>query len=176
MATSSFASKAYARTIVAVSVLVPIVVAVLASLKEGLVDPGFSRGVLPAVNATINGSVAVVLMVGFWAIRTRRIRLHRSLMLSAFVLSALFLVTYVFQHLAFSSAKYGGDLRSVYLPLLASHIILAAIILPMALFTMLRALQTRYDKHRRLARWTLPLWLYVAVTGVAVYLFMAPYY
>ena len=99
-------------------------------------------------------------------------------MIAAFALSCLFLLSYVTYHALTESTKYGGEgwVRSVYFFILITHIILAAIIVPLVLFTMTRGLQKRYDKHRRVAKWTWPLWLYVAVTGVIVYLMLSPYY
>ena len=135
-----------------------------------------SPSTLPKVNACLNAACALVLIFAWRAILRKNISLHKRLMLSAVVISALFLVSYVVQHGSFPSAKYGGTLGWLYYPVLISHIMLAAAIVPMVLITLVRALGNRFDKHRKIARWTLPLWLYVSVTGVVVYLMCAPYY
>lgn len=131
---------------------------------------------LPKVNALLNASCALVLLAAWGAILRKNIDRHRRLMYTAVALSALFLVSYILQHATFPSVKYGGDLGWLYYPILISHIVLAAAIVPLVLITLVRALSARYDKHRRIARWTLPLWLYVSITGVVVYLMCAPYY
>ena len=137
---------------------------------------GLSPSTLPKVNASLNGACALVLIAAWRAILRRNIQLHRRLMLTAVVLSILFLVSYVLQHGSFPSAHYGGSFGWIYFPLLISHIILAAAIVPLVLITLIRALSARFDKHKKIARWTLPLWLYVSITGVLVYLMCAPYY
>jgi len=133
---------------------------------------------LPAFHASINAAVASLLCVGFVAIRTRRVGFHRACMLTCFGLSSLFLVSYVTYHAYAPKAEFGGEgwVRPVYFSLLISHILLAAGILPLALMTLIRALRGDFVRHRSLARWTLPIWLYVAVTGVVVYRMMSPYY
>lgn len=141
-----------------------------------IVVSGLSASTLPKVNATLNGMAAVVLIAAWRAILRKNIPLHRGLMLTAVGLSALFLVSYVVQHGSFPSVKYGGSMGWLYYPVLISHIVLAAVIVPMVLITLVRALSARFDKHRKIARWTLPLWLYVSITGVVVYLMCAPYY
>jgi putative membrane protein len=130
--------------------------------------------ILPAVNATLNGIAAVFLAVGWFFIRRRDIRRHRAAMLSAFTVSALFLISYVVYHANVGSVPFQGQgtVRLVYFAILITHIILAALILPLALITLSRALSERFDRHRRIARWTLPIWLYVSVTGVMIYLML----
>jgi putative membrane protein len=145
-------------------------------LGPNLFQLDIHRGTLPRINAFINGSTALVLIAAWAAILRRNIELHRRLMWSAIGLSALFLVFYVVQHSSFPSAPYEGGQRGVYLFILLTHIVLAAAIVPLVLITLTRALAMRYDRHRRIARWTLPLWLYVSITGVVVYLMVAPYY
>ncbi|MBK9420584.1 MAG: DUF420 domain-containing protein [Flavobacteriales bacterium] len=135
-----------------------------------------SQGTLPKVNAYLNGSCALVLYSAWRAIRGKDVLLHRRLMGMAVGLSAAFLVSYVTQHGAFPSVKYQGAFGWVYYPVLISHIVLAAAIVPLVFITLFRALSGQFDKHRRIARWTLPIWFYVSCTGVAVYLFCAPYY
>jgi len=133
---------------------------------------------LPAVNATINGTVSILLVLGFVFIKYKRIDLHRKVMTLNMVLSVLFLLSYVTYHVTHESTSYGGEgaLRYVYLFILLTHILLAMIIAPLVLVTFVRALSERFDQHRKIARITLPLWLYVSVTGVIVYLMISPYY
>ena len=129
---------------------------------------------LPALNAVLNGASAVLLVAGWLAIRRRRIAVHRGCMLGAFSMSVLFLVSYVVYHALAGSRPFAGQgwIRPVYFGVLITHVVLAAVILPLALITLSRALAERFDRHRRIARWTLPLWLYVSVTGVIVYLML----
>ena len=137
---------------------------------------GISRGTLPFINAWINGATAVVLCSAYVAIRRRNIPVHRRLMWMAVCLSTVFLVFYILQHSSFPSADYGGGFGKAYLIVLLSHIVLAAAIVPLVLITLTKALAQRFDKHKRIARWTLPLWLYVSLSGVVVYLMISPYY
>jgi putative membrane protein len=127
--------------------------------------------ILPHVNATLNGLGAILLVTGYVFIRQKRIEAHRACMLGAFTLSILFLISYLIYHYQAGSVKFPGTggLRTLYLVILASHSLLAAIVPFLALITLWRALQERFDKHRKIARWTLPIWLYVSVTGVVVY-------
>ena len=127
--------------------------------------------VLPAVNATLNGIATVFLAVGWTFIRRGDIRRHRACMLAAFTTSALFLTSYLVYHANVGSVPFAGQgaVRMVYFAILVTHIILAALILPLALITLSRALSQRFDRHRAIARWTLPIWLYVSVTGVIIY-------
>ncbi|MEO6214057.1 MAG: DUF420 domain-containing protein [Vicinamibacterales bacterium] len=129
---------------------------------------------LPAVNATLNGISAVLLTVGWILISKRRIEQHRKVMLSAFATSTLFLICYLIYHWNIGSRPFPGRgaIRGVYFTILITHIILAAAVLPLALITLSRALRARFDSHARIARWTLPIWLYVSVTGVVVYLML----
>ena len=124
---------------------------------------------LPAVNATLNGISAVLLATGYVLIRQRRIDAHRRCMLAAFATSTLFLVSYLVYHYYVGSVPFTrqGPIRVVYFATLVSHIVLAALILPLALVTLTRALRGRFTRHAAIARWTLPIWLYVSVTGIA---------
>jgi putative membrane protein len=129
---------------------------------------------LPAVNASLNAIAAVLLVSGYVMIRRRRIDAHRRFMLAAFATSALFLVSYVVYHANVGSKPYSGrgPIRAVYFSILFTHVVLAAAILPLAIITLTRALRKRFDRHVPIARWTLPIWLYVSVTGVIVYLML----
>ena len=129
---------------------------------------------LPALNAVMNGLSAAALLIGFTFIRSRRIAAHRTSMIAAFVFSTLFLVGYILHHALHGDVHYpaAAAYRSVYLALLASHVLLAVIALPMVLVTFFFSLSGRFPQHRRLARWTFPLWLYVSVTGVITYVML----
>ncbi len=129
---------------------------------------------LPAVNATLNGLAAIFLTTGYVLIRRGRRELHKRCMLAALTTSALFLVSYVVYHLNIGSRPFPGQgvIRVVYFAILVTHVLLAIVILPLALTTAARGLTAQYDRHVRLARWTLPLWLYVSVTGVVIYLML----
>jgi putative membrane protein len=132
---------------------------------------GYDVSALPAVNAFLNGTSAVLLAVGFGFIRRGNVAAHRACMLVAFAVSTLFLVSYVVYHAQAGSVPFQGRglIRPVYFALLLSHIVLATVIVPLALTTLYQAWGGRFDRHRRIARWTLPIWLYVSVTGVLVY-------
>jgi uncharacterized membrane protein YozB (DUF420 family) len=127
---------------------------------------------LPTLNATLNGISAVLLGTGYAMIRTRRVAWHRLFMLSAWLTSMLFLASYTVYHAIVGSRPYHGPVRDVYFAILISHVVLAVVILPMAIMTLARALGGRFPAHARLARWTLPLWIYVSITGVVVYLML----
>ncbi len=129
---------------------------------------------LPALNATLNALSFVFLVTGYAFIRRNRRDAHRNCMVAALVVSALFLTSYVIYHLNVGSVPFQktGWIRTVYFAVLIPHVILAAAIMPMILITVSRALSKRFDSHRRIARWTLPLWMYVSITGVVVYLML----
>ena len=129
---------------------------------------------LPVLNACLNASAAVLLVVGYRLIRSGRIQTHKRVMLAAFSVSIVFLISYLIYHYNVGSVRFQktGIIRSVYLTILASHTILAAAVPILAVITLVRGLQSRFDKHRRIARWTLPIWLYVSVTGVVVYVML----
>lgn len=130
--------------------------------------------VLPAVNATLNATSAILLMWGFSLIHRRQIELHRRVMLSAFGVSILFLISYLVYHAQVGSVRFQktGPIRTVYFAILISHTILAALVPPLAAVTLYRAWTGRFERHRKIARITLPIWLYVSVTGVIVYLML----
>lgn len=133
---------------------------------------------LPALNATLNGIAAVLLVIGYVLIRRGQYAQHQVCMLAAFTTSALFLVSYLVYHAQVGSRPFPGrgPIRVVYFTILISHVTLAAVILPLALMTLSRGLRGRFDRHVPIARWTLPLWLYVSVTGVLVYLMLYQWY
>jgi len=129
---------------------------------------------LPALNATLNATAAVLLTIGWILIKRGRRDAHRKVMLAAFCTSAVFLVSYLVYHAQVGSVRFTkpGPIRAVYFSILLTHTILAAAIVPLVLITLSRVLSAKYDRHRRIARWTMPLWLYVSVTGVIVYLML----
>ena len=129
---------------------------------------------LPALNATLNALSFVLLVTGYYFIRTKQWRKHRACMISALIVSGLFLTSYVIYHSRVGSVPFQktGWIRTVYFAVLIPHVILAALMVPPVIVTVSRALSARYDKHRRIARWTLPIWLYVSITGVIVYLML----
>lgn len=164
--------------IIGLSVVIPIAVAVLFLLPE---DMKLNMGnvdlrSLPFFHASLNGSTAILLLLGFWFISQKQVRWHRLSMLGAFALSAIFLVSYVIYHSSHPQSTYEGDLGFIYYPILISHIVLSVPVLPLAMFAIYRGLTNEIQKHKKIVRWTYPIWLYVAITGVMVYAFMSPYY
>ncbi len=133
---------------------------------------------LPAVNATLNAISAVLLSIGYVLIRQRRIEQHRKFMIAAFAVSVLFLICYLIYHANVGSKRFTaeGPVRIVYFFVLITHIVLAALVPPMAIVTLVRGLREKYDAHARLARWTWPIWMYVSITGVIVYLMLYQMY
>lgn len=129
---------------------------------------------LPTLNAVLNSTSAILLTTGYVLIRRRRVTQHRVCMLAAFASSTLFLISYLVYHANVGSVAFTGQgsVRVIYLSILISHVVLAVMILPLALVTLTHALRGRFDRHRRIARWTLPVWLYVSVTGVVVYVML----
>jgi uncharacterized membrane protein YozB (DUF420 family) len=129
---------------------------------------------LPLLNALLNGSSALCLLAGFYFIRRHEVRKHRACMIAAFVCSGLFLTSYIVYHAQVGSIRFagGGAVRSLYFTILVSHTLLAATVPALAIITLRRALRARFAQHRKIARWVLPLWLYVSVTGVVIYLML----
>lgn len=185
--------RKFNRPIIFVSILIPIVVAILFSVK--LKDFGINvepLSFLPPIYASINGVTAILLIAAVISIKNGNRKRHELLMSSAIACSIFFLVMYVAYHLTSDSTKYGdvdhnnivdakeiaavGFMRLVYFIILISHILLSIIIIPLVLFTYVRALASEFDRHKKLAKITFPIWLYVAITGVVVYLMISPYY
>ncbi len=133
-----------------------------------------SIGDLPTLNAVLNGTSAVLLAFGYLFIRRKKVNLHKACMVSAFVVSTLFLVSYLIYHYHAGSKPFPGEgwTRPLYFAILISHVILATVTLPLSIVTLGRGLRGRFEKHRSIARWALPIWLYVSVTGVVVYLML----
>lgn len=162
---------------IGVSVFVLIAVVALRFMPElGEDVMPFDIHMLPALHAVLNSLVAVTLIAAIWFIKNKNVNMHQRMIYVSMALSALFLVSYVVYHAITEPTKYGGDLGIVYYPLLISHIILAAVILPFILFTFIRGYTRQIEAHKRIAKWTFPLWLYVAVTGPICYLMLLPYY
>lgn len=167
--------KKYRLWIWGVSVVIPIVVAILFTIKIPDVAP---LSFLPPIYATINGITALLLIVAYFAIKRKNIVLHEQLMKTAIGLSLIFLVMYVAYHMTSDPTPYGGEgfVKYVYYFILISHILLSIGIIPMVLITYVRALSNLFFEHKKIARYTFPIWLYIAITGVIVYLMIAPYY
>ncbi len=171
--------KKFKTPIIIVSVVIPLAVVLLFSIR--LKDFGINvepLSFLPPIYAAINGITALLLILGVLAIKKGNRALHHKLMTSAIACSLAFLLMYVAYHMTAESTKFGGEgvIKGIYYFLLITHIILSVTIIPLVLFTYVRALSGDFDRHKKLARITFPLWLYVAVTGVIVYLMIAPYY
>lgn len=168
-------SNKYSKLIIALSVAIPVAVAVLFKVRIPNVAP---LSFLPPIYATINGFTALILIAAFIAIKNKNIQLHERLMKFAILLSALFLVMYVAYHMTSDPTPFGGEgaVKTIYFFILISHIILSIAIIPMVLISFVRALNKHFPAHRKIAKITLPIWLYVAITGVVVYLMISPYY
>ncbi len=169
----------YRKWVVTLSIAIPLVVALLFGVN--LPKLGFDvepLSFLPPIYASINGITAIVLILAVVAIKKKKRKLHEGLMKSAILLSVMFLGMYVAYHMTSESTKFGGDgmIKYVYYFILITHIILSITIIPFVLITYVRALLTKFDEHKKIARIAFPLWLYVAVTGVVVYLMISPYY
>lgn len=171
--------KKFSTAIVIVSILIPTVVAILFSVK--LKDLGVDvepMPYLPPIYATINGLTAVLLVAAVMAIKNGKRLIHERLMTTAIACSVVFLVMYVAYHMTTDRTDFRGEgtIKYVYYFILATHILLSIVIIPLVLITYVRALAERFDAHKKIAKITFPLWLYVAVTGVIVYLMISPYY
>jgi putative membrane protein len=138
----------------------------------------YDLSILPLVNAILNSATFILLSLALIAIRKKNITLHRNMIFAALTTTGLFLVTYLAYHFSAPSTKYGGTgiMKGIYLFILLTHIVLAAVIVPLALISVARGLNMQVEKHRKIARWTMPLWLYVSLTGVLVYIMISPYY
>ena len=164
----------YRKLIVALSVIIPLTVAILFRVQIN----GYDLSFLPPIYATINGCTAVLLSISYWAIRNKKRLIHERINKICIALSASFLAMYVLYHMTSAPTPYGGEgwTRGAYYFILISHIVLSVTVVPLVLFTFSRALAGNFERHRRLAKFTFPVWLYVAITGVIVYLMISPYY
>jgi putative membrane protein len=170
------------RLILAVSVFVFTVIVILQSkvlniFPDKAAIPSWVF-FLPRLNAIINGTCTILLILSLYFIKRKDIQTHKKLNIATFILSSLFLVSYIIFHATGIKTTYGGEgtIRTVYYFILITHIILAAIVLPLVLFSFQKGLQMQVEKHRRLVRWSYPIWLYVTITGVLVYIMISPYY
>jgi putative membrane protein len=169
----------YNPWIVILSIAIPLVVALLFNVK--LYDLGFKvepLKFLPPIYATINGVTAVLLVTAVWAIKNKKRKLHENLMKTAIACSVAFLAMYVAYHMTTPSTPFRGEgsIRSIYFFILITHILLSIIVIPLVLISYVRALAEKFDKHKQITKYTFPIWLYVAVTGVIVYFMISPYY
>ena len=180
--------------IIALSVIIPIAVALLMLFPDvfHIESETIDFSSLPFFHAILNGSTAVLLLTGFALIKNKRTKSHKAAMLSAFVLSSVFLVSYVISKLTNAPVKFGdlnndgilsnvellkvGYMRYIYLFVLISHILLSVLVLPLAMFSIYRGITGEFEKHKNIVKWTFPIWMYVVITGVLVYVFMAPSY
>jgi putative membrane protein len=184
--------KQYLAVIGVISVLIPVVVALLLFVPQTGKLGDIDVSILPHINALLNSATAACLIVAYFFIKNRNEELHRRLMMTAFVLSSLFLVSYVVYHFQAPSTKFGdingdgilsetelaevGIMRGIYLIILLTHILLAIVVVPFVLIAFYFALSKQINRHRKIVKFTFPIWLYVAVTGVIVYLMISPYY
>ena len=182
----------FTRAIIVVSVAIPAAVAFLLLAPGTKLEVGFNTHALPLFHAILNSTTAILLLLSLYFIRHGQVLAHKRTNWTAVTLSAIFLVSYVIYHASNPSVRYGdldhdgvlsaaeklqaGSMRYVYYVILSTHIVLSAVIVPLVLFTLQRAYQERFDRHRRLARITWPVWFYVAVSGVVVYVLISPYY
>lgn len=182
----------YTLTILVISVIIPLAVAILLLMPEKINTQGEWVKILPHLNGLINSLTAGLLLIGFIFIKSGKIKQHKISMLSAFTLGVIFLISYLIYHSTSDSTVFGdlngngnlefnesseiGGLRYIYLVILASHILLAIVVVPFVLFSIYYALTSRFDMHKKIVRYTLPVWLYVSITGVVVYLMISPYY
>ncbi|QMU27211.1 DUF420 domain-containing protein [Adhaeribacter radiodurans] len=170
--------RTYLIVIAILSVAVPALVAFLLFMpqtgKLGNVNVTF----LPKLHALLNSLTAIALVTGYSFVKRKNIRGHRFAMVTAFTLSAFFLISYVTYHYQAEPTRYGGEgtLKAIYYVILLTHIVLAAVIVPLVLLSVYFAVSDQINRHRKIARWTFPIWLYVAITGVVVYFMIAPYY
>lgn len=160
--------------IVALSIIIPVAVASMFTVKI----EGYNTSFLPPIYASLNATTALILIGAVRAIKKKKKQLHKRLMTTAVVFSALFLILYLIYHSTSDSTPYGGEgtLRMVYFAILISHILLSIVVIPFVLITYLRGFTGQYEKHKKIARIAFPLWLYVSISGVVVYLMISPYY
>jgi len=166
--------KKYNKFIVVLSVIIPLVISILFGIKIDVELPIF----LPPIYAFLNALTAVILVLAVWAIKNKNIILHQNLMKYAIGLSAVFLVLYVAYHMTSNSTSFGGEgtIKYFYFFILISHILLSIVVIPFVLITFVRAITNDIERHKKIAKITFPLWLYVAISGVVVYLMISPYY
>ena len=167
-------NKKYNKLIIALSIAIPLLVAILFGVKLDYKLPVF----LPPIYASINAMTSILLIIAVWAIKNKKKILHENLMKTAVVFSVIFLILYVAYHMTSNSTPYGGTglIKYFYFFILISHILLSIIVIPFVLITFVRAITNDLKRHKKIARITFPLWLYVTISGVLVYLMISPYY
>ncbi len=167
--------KKYNKWIVVLSISIPLAVAALFGVRIPNVEP---LSFLPPIYASINGLTALILLTALWAIKNKKRVLHERLMKTAILFSVVFLLMYIAYHMTSDSTKFGGEgtIKYVYYIILITHIILSVAVIPFVLITYVRAITDNFEKHKKIARVTFPIWLYVAISGVVVYLMISPYY
>ena len=165
----------YKNWVILVSIAIPIVVAFLFRIRLENVK---SLSFLPPIYAAVNGYTAIILLVALWAIKNRKINLHEQMMKTAIGLSLAFLIMYVAYHITSDPTPFGGEgvIKTVYYIILISHIMLSVAIIPLVLISFVRGISQQFTQHRKIARITFPIWLYVTITGVIVYYMISPYY
>lgn len=170
-------SERYNRLIGVLAIAIPVVVAVLLGIRQK-VDLGAWTKALPHLNGIINSLTTILLLAGYYQIKRKNIQAHRRLMTAAFVLGSLFLVFYVLYHLSNDSTPFGGEgvIRYIYFFLLVSHILLSIVVVWFVLRAVYYAFSGQIPAHKRVVKWAYPIWLYVSITGVVVYLMIKPYY
>lgn len=174
MTAKTTSSKKYNIYIIILSIVIPLVVALMPSVKLDVELPVF----LPPIYATINGITALILISAVWAIKNKKRALHERLMKTAILCSIVFLMMYLVYHMTSDSTKFGGEgfVKYIYLFILLTHILLSIVVIPLVLVTFVKAFTGDFERHKKIAKYTFPLWLYVAVSGVIVYLMISPYY
>ncbi len=173
----ALSEKKYNQLIIILSIVIPLAVALLFGVN--LKRLGFNvqpLTFLPPIYAVINAITAVILLAALWAIKNKNINLHKTLMKAAIVLSVLFLLLYIAYHITSDPTTYKGNFKFVYYFILISHILLSILVIPLVLLTFAKALLTDFVAHKKFAKYAFPIWLYVAVTGVIVYVMISPYY
>ena len=167
-------AKKYNKLITILSIAIPLVVAALFGVKIDLDLPVF----LPPIYAGINAVTSILLLLAFWGIKNKKIDLHENLVKACMALSAVFLILYVLYHMTSDSTSFGGEgvIRWVYFFVLISHILLSIVVIPFVLITFVRGITRDVERHKKIARITFPIWLYVTITGVIVYYMISPYY
>jgi len=167
--------KKYNKWIVVLSIVIPLAVAALFGVRIPNVEP---LSFLPPIYATVNGVTALVLLTALWAIKNKKVQLHERLMKTAILFSVAFLLMYIAYHMTSDSTTFGGEgaIKYIYYFILITHIVLSVIVIPFVLITYVRGITKNFERHKKIARITFPIWLYVAITGVVVYLMISPYY
>ncbi|QNL22825.1 DUF420 domain-containing protein [Hyphobacterium sp. CCMP332] len=175
---SEASESKYRNLIILLSVAIPLLVAILIFFPQSGKLGDFDVSFLPHLNGVLNTATSICLIAGFIFIKRKKESWHRLMMISAFIISSIFLVSYVIYHYQAEPTKFGGEgtIRMLYYFILITHIILAAVVVPFVLFSIYYAISDQREKHKKIVKWTFPIWVYVAITGVVVYLMISPYY